>query len=214
MDKFIALLETRRDGDLMLCEKHGIAYQSDMTAGRVAYDSAYLAKFEAYDPQIAAAVNTGRCAMLARHLPKGASVLDVGAGDGAFVRAAGMAGFDAYGMDPIPKAAEALRNAGVYADDPSQFDAVTLWDTIEHLDNPGSILWHVDSFLFVSLPVFDDFSEIRASKHYRPGEHLFYFTIDGFISWAALYGFRLLERSAHEVEAGRESVGAFAFVRI
>jgi hypothetical protein len=28
-----------------------------------------------------------------------------------------------------------------------------------------------------------------------------------------LYGFRLLEMSSHEVDAGRESIGAFAFCR-
>ena len=191
---------------------NGVAYQRDR-AHRIRYDDEYLIKFGAYDPVIAATVNAGRCAMLARHLPKGASVLDVGAGDGGFVRAAGMAGFNAYGVDPIPKASQALREAGCYADDPSQFDAVTLWDTVEHMDNPGAILRAARAFVFASVPVFEDFSQIRASKHYRPGEHLYYWTADGFIDWFALYGFRLLEQSAHEIEAGRESIGAFAFCK-
>ncbi len=36
----------------------------------------------------------------------------------------------------------------------------------------------------------------------------------GFIAWAALYGFHLIERSTHEIDAGRESIGAFAFSRV
>lgn len=35
----------------------------------------------------------------------------------------------------------------------------------------------------------------------------------GFTDWMALWGFRLAEESNHEVEAGRESIGAFAFVK-
>lgn len=209
MDRFIAEYAARRDDDLMLTDK-GVAYQRDR-ALRIRYDDDYLLKFEAYDPFISATVNAGRCAMLARHLSKGASVLDVGAGDGSFVRAARVAGFEAYGVDPIPKAAHDLREAGLYADDPAEFDAVTMWDVAEHMDNPGAILHPAPAFLFASVPVFDDFSQIRASRHYRPGEHLYYWSPQGFIDWVALYGFRLLERSAHETDAGRDSIGAFAF---
>lgn len=209
MDRFIAEWPCRRDDDLMLTDR-GVAYQRDR-AHRIRYDDDYLRKFDAYDPTIAAKVNIGRCAMLVRHLPQGASVLDVGAGDGSFVRAARLAGFEAYGVDPIPKASHALQEAGLYATDPEKFDAVTMWDTIEHMDNPGAILHPARALLFASVPVFDDFSEIRSSKHYRPGEHLYYWSPQGFIDWAALYGFSLLEQSPHETDAGRDSIGAFAF---
>lgn len=40
-----------------------------------------------------------------------------------------------------------------------------------------------------------------------------YWTAQGFIDWMALYGYRLIEQSAHETDAGRESIGAFAFCR-
>lgn len=216
VDKFIANFDAVEDDDLMLCDRNGVAYQADMSAGRVPYDSDYLAKCRAYeDLPTAKAVNAGRCALLMRHLPEGASVLDVGAGSGAFVRAAASWGFDACGFDVIQDTADELRAAGVYAEDLSVFDAVTLWDSIEHMEDPGRPLREIrkGSLLFVSVPIFADLRTIRASKHYRPGEHLYYWTAQGFINWAALSGFRLLEQSTHETDAGRDSIGAFAFCK-
>lgn len=212
MDSAITGMTGRPDGDLMLCPI-GIAYQ---VGGRaIDYGAEYLDKIEAYDPAIAMRVNAGRCALLARHLHEGWSVLDVGAGDGAFIRAARSWGFDAKGYDVITAARDRLAQAGLYDDDPALYDAVTAWDVIEHLEDPALTLRRVSrgALLFLSLPIFEDLTQIRRSKHYRPNEHLLYFTRDGLVQWIAQYGFELLEESDHEVRAGRESIGAFAFRR-
>jgi SAM-dependent methyltransferase len=214
MDRFITSYEARCDGDLMIADAHGVAWQH--AGGRVSYDSAYYEKVRAYEgSDIAQAVNNGRCTLLARHLSARTRVLDIGAGTGDFVRAAQLAGFDAKGYDIMPAAIERLQAEGIFANDVSQFDAVTIWDTIEHLELPEIVLRAVrkGAMMFVSLPIFPDLDRIRASKHYRPGEHLHYWTEQGFIDWMALYGFRLIERSDHEAAAGRESIGAFAFKR-
>lgn len=217
VDSLIAHFPATPDHDLMLCETHGIAYQRDMNAGRVAYDADYLAKVDAYeDTKIAKAVNAGRCALLSRHVKKGATVLDVGAGSGAFVRAARAVGFAAYGFEVIPEGVRRLRAAGVFQDDPAGFHAVTFWDSLEHMEDPEAWLRKLGKGpkVFASLPVFRDLRSIRTSKHYRPGEHLHYFTSGGFIDWMALYGFKFLEQSTHETEAGRQGIGAFAFWRV
>ncbi len=214
MDRFVAGLPAERDGDLMLCD--GVAYQADMAADRVPYDGNYLAKVDAYEgTAIAQAVNAGRCALLARHVGEVAAVLDIGAGSGAFVRCARSWGFDASGFDVIPAAAERLRRAGLYADVDGRFDAVTMWDVIEHIEDPEQVLRapRVGARLFVSLPVFDDLARVRESRHYRPGEHLYYWQPAAFVRWMALRGFRLLEQSDHEIAAGRDRIAAFAFVR-
>lgn len=194
----------------------GIAWQADMSRDRVPYDDAYMQKVAAYeDTQIARAVNHGRVAMISRHLKRHAWVLDYGAGTGAFVRAANAVGFYAYGYDVMPQAARSLRNAGVYAEPARHFDALTAWDSIEHMEAPEMMLKAVrpGAMLFLSLPVFEDLTAVRASKHYRPGEHLYYFTADGLERWLRGYGFLLMETSSHETDAGRESIGAFAFRR-
>ena len=215
MDSFIAKFPALPDGDLALCEEHGVAYQRDMNADRVQYGAGYLSKIAAYDRDIAEAVNNGRCALLARHCAAGATVLDVGAGDGTFVRCARSWGFCAFGFEVIPEAALALLADDLFKDAPELFDAVTLWDCLEHLEEPGLRLRGIrdGAKVFVSMPIFEDLRKIRESKHYRPGEHLTYWTANGFINWMTAYGFRLLEQSDHEVQAGRDSIGAFAFCR-
>ncbi len=124
-------------------------------------------------------------------------------------------GFDAKGFDVIPQSVDRLKSENIYSVDLTEFDAVTMWDSIEHMEFPEQCLQkiHRGAMLFVSVPVFNDLKNIRSSKHYRPGEHLYYWTVKGFIDWIAMYGFRLLEQSQHEVDAGRESIGAFAFCR-
>src|SRR6185369_7281051 len=116
MDRLIKRFDATPDADLMRCDARGVAYQANMRADRVSYDSAYLAKVEAYEgSDIARAVNTGRCDLLSRHLGA-AKVLDVGAGSGAFVRAALARGFEAMGFEVIPEAAVALQVAGLYSE--------------------------------------------------------------------------------------------------
>lgn len=216
MNRIIQGWDAVRDGDLMLCRGNGVAYQADMQQLRVRYDDAYLRKCESYQGNaIATAANAGRIAMLQRHLPAGSSILDVGAGSGEFLRAARVAGFDPRGFDVIPSAAHALILAELWDDDPQGYDAVTMWDSIEHMEDPATWLARVrqGAALFVSLPIFTGLDFIRQSKHYRPGEHLYYWTADGFVRWLGQYRFRLVEASNHEIQAGRESIGAFAFRR-
>ncbi len=216
MDPFIATFAAQPDDDLMLCEADGVAYQADMRTGRVPYSDTYWQKVSAYENgYVANAVNRGRCEMLAFHLKPGASVLDIGAGTGAFVRAANAAGFRASGFDVMPRAIERLKAEGLYDTDVESFDAVTMWDSLEHMESPADWLRRVprDGWLFLSLPVFKSLSNIRASKHYRPGEHLTYWTAEGLIDWLRHYGFRIACRSNHEIAAGRESIGAFGFRR-
>lgn len=216
MDRLIKRFDAEPDNDLMLCEHRGVAYQRDMTKGRIEYGAAYLANYDAYaQGPLADAINAGRVELLKRHAKEGASVLDVGAASGIFVRRAVGEGFAANGFDVIPQAVARLKRDDLYASDITTFDAITMWDSIEHIEEPELTLRNVKkgALLFASVPIFADARRVRESKHYKPGEHLYYWTAQGFIDWMALYGFRLLEQSTHETDAGRDSIGAFAFVR-
>ena len=213
MDSIIRRYEARADADLILAEHHGVAYQRDMSERSTNYGNEYLVKVQAYEgTHIANAVNAGRVAFMLKHLAPGSAVLDYGAGTGDFMRAAS-ADFRMSGFEIIPAMREKLIAEKKYAETARGFQAVTFWDVLEHLETPAIALRRVerDALVFCSLPCFVDLNEIRKSRHYRPGEHLYYWTVEGFIEWMDRRGFRILETSRHEMMAGRDSVVAFAF---
>lgn len=215
MDRILKRFDVTKDRDLGLCLHRGVAYQLDMSK-KFSYDAAYHDHYKALEGSaVANALNHARCAMLQRHAAPGATVLDIGAGCGTFVRTARSWGFETKGFDVIPKTVDHLKEIGAYAEDPGPFDAVTFWDSLEHIDAPEAVLKHVrrGALVLVAIPLFEDLARIRDSKHYKPGEHLYYFTRAGFLDWMATYGFRMVEESTHEVDAGRDSIGAFAFRR-
>jgi 2-polyprenyl-3-methyl-5-hydroxy-6-metoxy-1,4-benzoquinol methylase len=77
------------------------------------------------------------------------TVLDVGCGVGNFLSLAGREGLVAVGVDVDPRPVEAARRAGLSACTPADLDdhvadgsvdAVTMWDVIEHVIDPGDLL--------------------------------------------------------------------------
>lgn len=217
VDPIVRGFPTESDNDLMICRKHGVAYQADMTyraaPGVNANGENY---FDHYAPmegnEVARNIHLGRVEMVNWRVGKSANVLDTGIGCGEFIKARP----NTFGQDVNPKGVQWLRDNGKLREDMEAFRAFTFWDVLEHVENPDHYFRRMPdcSHLFATIPVFDDLSEIRKSKHYKPGEHLYYWTKAGFIQWMERYRFHLLERSDFEVKAGRESVRSFAFQKM
>lgn len=211
MDRFIAQFDAEADGDLMLCHDEGIAYQRDR-ATVVDYGADYFDKCLGYEDQdIARKINAGRITLVNRHVGLNA-VLDVGIGSGEFIK---KRGGKTFGVDVNPVAIDWLIRQGLWAERLDEFAGYTFWDVLEHVETPETYLRHINlhAFLFTSVPIFADLNAIRSSRHYRPGEHLYYWTEAGFIRWLGMHGFLLLERQTFEMDAGRENIFSFAFKR-
>lgn len=210
MDRIIATLSAESDGDLNLCLDDGIAYQHDHDQV-VDYDAAYFEKYQAYrGSEISERLNEGRIAFVNKYVQH-SPVLDVGIGNGDFVSRRLLT----WGRDVNPAAVRWLQERRLWADELHSFSGYTFWDVIEHVPDPGEYLRHikVGAYLFASIPVFTDLRRVRDSKHYRPGEHLYYWTRAGFIAWMSWHGFRIVERSDFETHAGRDAIESFAFRR-
>jgi SAM-dependent methyltransferase len=92
-----------------------------------------------------------------RQFRAGARLLDVGCSVGVFLKAAGEAGFRAVGLDISPVATRYARESfGVDARTGTletfdlageRFDVVTMWDVLEHLEDPWRAMERVNKLL-------------------------------------------------------------------
>jgi len=80
--------------------------------------------------------------------PPPARLLDAGCGAGHFLTIAERFGYEAEGVDRSPQAVSICRARGLKArvsdlmvlSPPTHFDVITIWDVVEHLDDPRAVL--------------------------------------------------------------------------
>jgi hypothetical protein len=172
------------------------------------YDEAYFNKYRSYrNTAICRALNDLRVAMVARHWD--GHVIDIGIGDGAFIEARKSA--LTLGFDINKHAIHWLGERGLYASPYDGCDAVTCWDSFEHLEDFSTLLITTKKFIFMSLPIFRDADHAYHSKHFRPDEHFWYFTTEGLVNVMELFGWEMVEHNNLETVAGREDIGSFVF---
>jgi hypothetical protein len=136
------------------------------------------------------------------------ATLDVGIGNGQFVDT-----FGCYGFDINPHAVEYLKKKNKLVDPYSEnykWKCITLWDVIEHIVCPTELLSKSDIFA-LSTPIYKNMEDCLVSKHFRPTEHFWYFTVSGMISYMNQFGFECTYYSTIESQLGRESIGSFIF---
>jgi SAM-dependent methyltransferase len=148
------------------------------------------------------------------------SVLDVGCGLGFFLRALDPKRWDRYGVEPMPvpygEAARALgadriRNSDLLGAPlpAAKFDAVTFWDSLEHLPNPRAILQEAGRLLrpggivLIGLPNFGGYQ----ARHF--GEDWFGLSLPHhFYHYTRETLTRMLESCGFRVRAMEDRTGA------
>lgn len=106
-----------------------------------------------YDDTFKDRVSNQRLDLIAEQGAAGGRLLDVGCGKGQFVAVARQRGWEAWGVELDAGACDHARNElGLqtvlngsldHPDLPASFDVVTLWDVIEHVPDPVSLLQQV-----------------------------------------------------------------------
>ncbi len=180
------------------------------------YDETYLAKYQGYEgTEMAEALTQARVDLVNRWLVPALAVVDVGIGSGQFVlRCEARNRGNTYGYDINPSAKKMLKDVGLWLDPTAALvPAATFWDSLEHIPNPAFILQNVQRFVFISAPIYRDVEHVLRSKHFRPGEHCWYWTDDGMRNFMALFGFEQVEQNRMESDLGREDIGTYVFRR-
>ena len=172
------------------------------------YSGPYFEKYKALDDTpMGEALTRARVEMVARHCQSG--VVDIGIGGGRFVTEA-----DCWGYDVNAEAVAWLKARNRYFDIyANATEAICCWDSLEHIPEPEQLLAQVGEWVFVSMPIYLNQWDCLRSKHYKPGEHLWYWTQSGLIAWFARQGFGCVEVNEKESELGREGITSFAFRR-
>lgn len=173
------------------------------------YDAAYFEKYAGYAlTPLGVRLNAARLDMVARHWRGHAT--DVGIGCGQFVASRP----HTTGFDINPAGVAWLEAAGRFRDPRAgAVDALTFWDSLEHIPDPAPLLANARAWVFVSIPIFRNLPHVLRSKHFRPDEHCWYFTDAGFVAFMAAHGWRLVERNDAESRLGREDIASYAFAR-
>jgi 2-polyprenyl-3-methyl-5-hydroxy-6-metoxy-1,4-benzoquinol methylase len=144
-------------GPIVQCQRCGLVFQSPVPPPSEIIHAYEEVVDERYELERIGRVHTfGRdLAELERYVAPG-RVLDVGSHIGLFLEIAQEAGWEAWGVEPSNWAAERARARGLsvihgaldHADLPREsFDAVTMWDVIEHLNDPLGALRHCRELL-------------------------------------------------------------------
>lgn len=173
------------------------------------YDKKYFDKYAGYaTTERGKRITDARVAFVNRNY--GGEVVDVGIGCGQFVATHGAA----FGFDINPVAVRWLKDRALWHDIYEQkCDALTFWDSLEHIKDIKAVVGRARKFVFVSMPIFENCEHLLRSKHFRKDEHYWYFTERGIIDWFADQGFGLIDCSHTERSFGREDITTYAFWR-
>ena len=155
-------------------------------------------------------INKTRMEFVKKHAGERA-VFDIGVGSGEFIKK--RKPLQTMGFDINPAAVDWLKENNLYTEDYDKFAVFTFWDVIEHCRDPELYFKRIpqDALLFTAIPIFKNLKKIRYSRHYRPDEHYYYFTRQGFVNYMLLWGFSLIDENDGEIKAGREDIYSFAF---
>lgn len=145
--------------------------------------------------------------LLHSYLPVGASILDVGAGTGAFVLAAKKMGWDAKGVEPNRRAREQGLKKGAELKeslddlDRKHYSLITLWHVLEHLPDLEVQIRHILLYLetggtlVLALPNFKSWDARHYKEYwaaYDVPRHLWHFSRESITNIFADFDFEII----------------------
>lgn len=199
---------------LIINPRMGIAYQSDRSES-IPYDNDYFENFlKRADTPIGIKLNEERCKLAESECD--GDILDIGIGCGTFIDRVKN---KCYGYDIMKKSVDWLKERNLFLDIndgiPENIRGITMWDSLEHMPEPKDFLVRIPKNipLIVTIPIIKNIIRVKWWKHYKPNEHFWYFTKEGFINFMATVGFAFKDALDFEIKTGREDAYTFVFIK-
>lgn len=172
--------------NLTRCDACQHIFQTDLNV-TVAYDAEYAHQ---YDHRPVKEMSGLRWDFIQSHLglSAGSRVLDIGYGNAAFLKYAQAAGMEIYGIDVHQ---EDFGVPVIDFDSKLNFDLICFFDSLEHFPDFDSVTKLRSNNVIVSIPNTPRrlLSSPTSWRHYKPGEHLHYFSQRSLDLFMANWGF-------------------------
>lgn len=186
--------------DLYICNWCGLI-SSRYKADPYLYDQAYYDRYVHYkDEEVGRSLIKIRTELVYKHVSKG-NLLDFGCATGDF-HVSLNSGIKGHGYDINPHFGfRGINNLDVRI--------LTMWDVIEHINDPTPLMRHVNpDYIFISTPSTDDYKDPDFGnwRHYRPHEHVHYFNEKSLRWFLTKHGYEIAEVNYNE-SAVRQSGG-------
>jgi SAM-dependent methyltransferase len=199
--------------NLTACPQCRHIYQTDLNV-TVSYDAEYAHQ---YDTRPVKAMSELRWNFIRSclELPTGSRILDVGYGNGAFLKRARDAEMSVFGIDLHT---EDFGIPVVSFDTPLSYDVACFFDSLEHFPSFAPIFRLQTRHVVVSIPNTPDFvlTAPQRWRHFKPGEHLHYFSRDSLDALMRTWGFpkRLAEGYPEDDLRGKLKIDGRTFDNI
>ena len=133
---------------------------------------------------------------------KAKTVLDYGCGCGWFRAYRNGAHVDTYDVMDVPQ-------TGITKD---KYDLVCFWDVLEHIEDLTQVksLIEKSGYTAITVPIKPENVEMEKWKHYKPGEHVRYYTFEDMINWMGSCGKSLVKSGTPECPP-RTDIYSFLF---
>lgn len=205
---------TALENNLSRCGRCLHIFETDLKA-TCSYDATYLETYIHHTTCDTMSAARAGIVLGTLKLPIGSKILDIGYANGAFLKAMEHIGYDVYGMDLHGKD---MGIREVKFDTPIVYDLVCFFDSIEHFENPKTVYQLQTHSVIISLPMRPSFFPAYPQKwkHYKPGEHLHYFSPESLDYFMRGWGMtrRIASGNPEDIVRGRLTVDGLTYPNI